>query len=105
MSIDLSTVFQVMPYAQNVAHAEVIHPAAQQAAATELARQEIKKEEQQVARLEEQDGAEAVKDQDEERRREARHPGKRRAHDAPADEETAPAHVSPWMGNIIDAKV
>jgi hypothetical protein len=105
MSIDLSTVLQVMPYAQNVAHAEVTHPAVQQATASELAMQQLKEEEKQVPKLEEQDAADAVNDEDEERRRGSRHPGKRQARDMPRDEHTTPAHVSPWTGNIIDAKI
>jgi len=105
MSIDLSTIFQVMPYAQNVAHAEVIHPAVQQATATELAKQHMKEEEQQVQKLEEQDGADAINDQDEKRRQEERHPGRRQARDMPTDEHTNPAHISPWTGNLVDAKI
>jgi DNA-binding protein H-NS len=105
MSIDLSTIFQVMPYAQNVAHAEVTHPAAQQATATELAKQHLKEEEQQVQKLEEQDAADAIKDQGGERRQEGRHPGKRQAREHPTDEHTNPAHISAWTGNLIDAKI
>ncbi|KUG28430.1 hypothetical protein ASZ90_001671 [hydrocarbon metagenome] len=105
MSIDLSTLFQVMPYAQNVAHAEVIHPGVQQATAAELALQRLKEEEKQVPKLEEQDAAESVSEQDEERRREKRHPHRRQARNPSGEEETAPARITPWTGNIIDAKI
>jgi hypothetical protein len=104
MSIDLSTVLQVMPYAQNVAHAEVIHPGVQQATAAELALQRLREEGEQVPTVEEQDAADSIKDQDEERRRDGRQPRKRQARN-PAEEETTPTHVTPWTGNIIDAKI
>jgi len=105
MSIDLSTVLQVMPYAQNVAHAEVIHPGVQQATAAELALQRLREESEQVPKLEEQDAADSITDQDEERRREGRQPRKRHAKPSAEDEETAPTHITPWTGNIIDAKI
>ncbi len=106
MSINLTTLVQVMPYAQNVAHAEVIHPTVQQAAATELAQQAMREEQKQVQKVEEQEAAESIKDEHPDQRREYGHSPQRRAK-APQDEEeqTTPAHVTPWTGNIIDAKV
>jgi hypothetical protein len=105
MSIDISTLFQAMPYAQNVAHAEVIQPVVQQTMAAELALQRMQEEEKQVPKLEEQDAAETVKDQDEERRREGRQPRKHQARQHDAPEDTNPTHITPWTGNIIDAKI
>ncbi len=105
MSIDLSTVLQVMPYAQNVAHAEVIHPGVQQATAAELALMRLREEGEQVPKVEEQDAAESITDQDEQRRRDGRQPRKRQARHPAEEEETTPTHVTPWTGSIIDAKI
>ncbi|QLA16416.1 hypothetical protein [Desulfolutivibrio sulfoxidireducens] len=105
MSINLTTIIQVMPYAQNVAHAEVIQPTVQQAAATDLAQIAMREEQTQVPKVEEQDGAESIKDENHQDRRQ-RHPlPKRHAQARPEEEETAPTHVTPWTGNIIDAKI
>jgi hypothetical protein len=104
MTINLTTTVQVMPYAQSVAHAEVIHPTVQQAAATEL-QQAMREENTQVPHVEEQDSMESIAEEDRNKRRERPPLPKRQARSRPEEEQTAPTHVTPWTGNIIDAKI
>lgn len=105
MSINLTTLFQVMPYAQNVAHAELALPQAQQAAASLMAQENLQKDQSQVQKVEEQDGAEAVKDENGGRKGGNRH--KRRRPSPEPEPECAPAasNASPWSGNIINRRI
>ena len=73
MSIDLTTIFQTMPYVQNVAHAELVQPEAALAASQEMARQALADQAKQPQRIEQQDAMESVGDQ-----RERRSPGQQR---------------------------
>ncbi len=104
MSIDLTTIFQTMPYVQNVAHAELVQPEAALAASQEMARQALADQAKQPQRIEQQDAMESVGDQ-----RERRSPGQqrqqRRRHAAPEPEETQASNPSPFAGHIIDRKI
>jgi len=107
MSINLTTLFQVMPYAQNVAHAEMVAPQAQQAAATLVAQEHLQKDQNLVQKVEEQDGAEAVKDENggrkggtgQRRRRAPKKP------EPDLDDAPAASNASPWSGNIINRRI
>ena len=104
MSIDLTTIFQTMPYVQNVAHAELVQPEAALAASQEMARQALADQAKQPQRIEQQDAMGSVGDQ-----RERRSPGqqrqqRRRAAPAP-EEETQASNPSPFAGHIIDRKI
>lgn len=107
MSINLTTLFQVMPYAQNVAHAEIALPQAQQAAATLMAQENLQKNQSQVQKVEEQEGAESVKDENSGRKGGTGHRRRRK----PPEPETAPesatsaSNASPWSGNIINRRI
>lgn len=104
MSIDLTTIFQTMPYVQNVAHAELVQPEAALAASQEMARQALADQAKQPQRIEQQDAMESVGDQ-----RERQSPGQRRQQrrrrDAPEPEETQASNPSPFAGHIIDRKI
>jgi hypothetical protein len=104
MSIDLTTIFQTMPYVQNVAHAELVQPEAALAASQEMARQLLADQAKQPQRIEQQDAMESVGDQ-----RERKSPGQqrqqRRRRAAPEPEETQASNPSPFAGHIIDRKI
>jgi hypothetical protein len=104
MSMDLTTVFQTMPYVQNVAHAELVHPEIQQAVTQVLAQQFLAEREKQTQRIEKQDAMTSV--QDDKRRQDKRQPG-RRSRRAPTagDETTQAANSTPFAGHIIDMKI
>ena len=104
MSIDLTTIFQTMPYVQNVAHAELVQPEAALAASQEMARQLLADQAKQPQRIEQQDAMESVGAQ-----RERKSPGQqrqqRRRRAAPEPEETQASNPSPFAGHIIDRKI
>ncbi|WP_428569556.1 MAG: hypothetical protein ACP59X_11355 [Solidesulfovibrio sp. DCME] len=106
MPIDLTTVFQTMPYVQNVAHAELVQPEAALAASQELARQALAEQAKQPQPVERQDAMDSVKD---DRRRQA--PGqqqphhRRRAQPEAEPEQTQASNPSPFAGHIIDRKI
>ena len=104
MPIDLTTVFQTMPYVQNVAHAELVQPEAALAASQEMARQLLADQAKQPQRIEQQDAMDSVGDQ-----RERQSPGQRRQQRrrraAPEPEETQASNPSPFAGHIIDRKI
>lgn len=105
MSIDLTTIFQTMPYAQNVAHAELVQPEAALAASQELARQALAEQNKQPQRIEEQDSLDSVTDQ-KERQASGQQQSFRQRRKAPAeDEETQASNPSPFAGHIIDRKI
>jgi len=104
MALDLTTIFQTMPYVQNVAQAELVNPEVQQAVAQVLTQQFLTKQNTQTARIEKQDALSTV--QDDRRRRHA--PGeqqKRRRAPAATEEETQAGRSSPFAGHIIDMKI
>jgi len=102
--MDLTTVFQTMPYVQNVAHAELVHPEIQQAVAQVLAQQYLAKREKQTQRIEKQDTLATVQD---ERNPQGKEASRRRARRAPAaaETETQAANSTPFAGHIIDVKI
>jgi hypothetical protein len=104
MSIDLTTIFQAMPYAQNVAHAELVHPEAQLAASQAFAQQLLTEEKKQTAKIEQQDAAETVGEEKQHKKSDHPPPHTRRAQQ-PEAEETQPSNPTPFAGHIIDKKI
>ncbi len=105
MAIDLTTIFQAIPYVQNVAHAELVHPEAQLAASQALAQQVLADQQKQAARIEKQDGAETVGDNRQRQAPGQRRPRSRRPPPPTGEEETRPSNPTPFAGNIIDKKI
>lgn len=107
MPIDLTTVFQAVPYVQNVAHAEQVNPEAQAMATQALAQQALAKEHEQTQRIEKQDGADSVRD--DEQRKGGGHGRQRRRHAAAnaetQEEMTQASNSTPFAGHIINMKV
>lgn len=104
MSIDLTTIFQAMPYTQNVAHAELVQPEAALAASQEMARQVLADQAKQPQRIEQQDSLDSVGDQ-KERQAPGQRQFKRRRQAQPEAEETQASNPSPFAGHIIDRKI
>jgi len=105
MSINLTTLFQVMPYAQNVAHAEMVLPQAQQAAATLLAQENLQKSQSQIQKVDEQEGAESVKDENGGRKGGTEHRRRRKPPEPEPEIAQAASNASPWSGNIINRRI
>jgi hypothetical protein len=106
MPIDLTTVFQAVPYVQNVAHAELVSPEAQLVASQALAQQTLTEQHKQTQRIEKQDAMDTVRD--EEKRRGAGQQRQRRARAAKpeVDEEaTQGSNSTPFAGHIVNMKV
>jgi hypothetical protein len=104
MSIDLTTIIQAMPYAQNVAQAELVHPDAQLAASQAFAQQVLAEQQKQTPRIEQQDAAETVGDRNRRQKQDRRQMRSRRA-PPPETEETQPSNPTPFAGHIIDRKI
>lgn len=108
MSINLTTLVQVMPYAQNVAHAELVHPQVQQAVAAQAAQESLRHENEQVQKTEKQDGPATVK---EDGRRNGGGASGRRRQKRPEPEPQAEddagqgASFTPFAGHIINMKI
>ncbi|UJX40465.1 hypothetical protein K9F62_17450 [Desulfovibrio sp. JY] len=104
MSIDLTTIFQAMPYVQNVAHAELVQPDAALASAQVLAQQALAEQRKQPQRIEEQSAMDSVGD---ERQRQAggEQQHRPRRHPEPEPEETQASNTSPFAGQIINLKI
>lgn len=104
MSIDLTTIFQALPYAQNVAHAELVHPDASLAATQAMAQQVLAEQNKQTQRIEKQDAAETVGDQ---KQRQPKDQGQHRPRRAPRPEpeETQASNPTPFAGHIINMKI
>ena len=105
MPIDLTTVFQAVPYVQNVAHAELVNPEAQLLASQALAQQVLTEQNKQTQRIEQQDAMDSV--HDEEKRQGS---GQRRSRRAkglakPEAEETQASNSTPFAGHIINLKI
>ncbi len=104
MSIDLTTVFQAMPYAQNVAHAELVHPEIHLAVSQVLAQQALAEQNKQTPRIEKQDAMGTVQDKGQRQAPGQRRPLPRR-HPPAESEETQSANPTPFAGHILDMKV
>jgi hypothetical protein len=104
MSIDLTTIFQAIPYAQNVAHAELVHPEAQLASSQAFAQQMLAEEKKQTAKIEQQDSAETVNEEKQRQKSDHPPPHARQARQTEA-EETQPSNPTPFAGHIIDKKI
>jgi len=104
MSIDLTTVFQLMPYAQNVAHADLVHPGASLVAAQTQAQQALAEQNKQTQPIEPQEGADAVGDEKQHEKPEHRQSKGRGQHRA-EEEETQASNSTPFAGHIINMKV
>jgi len=104
MSIDLTTVFQVMPYAQNVAHAELVQPDAQLAASQLLAQQALAEQNKQTSRIEQQEAMDSVTEDRQRQPSGQQHAGSRRKHQ-PEEEETQTGNSTPFAGHIINVKI
>ncbi|EHJ46856.1 hypothetical protein DFW101_0840 [Solidesulfovibrio carbinoliphilus subsp. oakridgensis] len=106
MSIDLTTVFQALPYAQNVAHAELVQPQAGLAASQLLAEQVLAEQNKQTPRIEQQDAADTVGDKEQQGRQardQRQHRPRRPA--PPEAEETQASNPTPFAGHIINMKI
>ncbi|MEA4857324.1 MAG: hypothetical protein AAGU21_00715 [Solidesulfovibrio sp.] len=104
MPIDLTTVFQTMPYVQNVAHAELVQPQAALAASQEMARQALADQAKQPQKIDQQDAMDAVKD-DRERQAPGQHQPRGRRRPQPEPEQTQASNASPFAGHIVDRKI
>ncbi|KHK04383.1 hypothetical protein [Desulfovibrio sp. TomC] len=104
MPIDLTTVFQAVPYVQNVAHAELVNPQAQLMAAQTLAQQVLVEQNKQTQRIEQQEALDSV--HDEEKKNASGRRRSRRGKQVQADtEETQASNSTPYAGHIINMKV
>ncbi|MHC1789265.1 hypothetical protein [Solidesulfovibrio sp.] len=105
MPIDLATVFQAVPYVQNVAHAALVNPEAQLVASQALAQQAIEQQNKQTQRIEQQDGLDTVRDEDK-KQGANQHQSRRRQRAAkPEPEETQASNSTPFAGHIINVKI
>lgn len=103
MALDLTTVFQTMPYVQNVAQAELVSPEVQQAVAQVLAQQFLDEQKKQTQRVEKQETMATVQDDRQKQHATGRQPrGARRKR---ATEETQTGNTNPFAGHIIDMKI
>jgi hypothetical protein len=110
MSLDssLPVLLAQMAHVEKIAHDEMVHPVAQQAAAKQNAADELKREQSAVEKTPQSEDAQAVVDKDG-RKGAGGHARKRRAKPPPQndEEEEQPerAAKSPWQGNILNVKV
>ena len=105
MPIDLTTIFQAVPYVQNVAHAELVSPEAQQLAAQVQARQALAEQHKQTQRIEQQEAMDSVRDEEKKGRPDRRRP-RRDKHDQPPEaDETQASNSTPFAGHIINMKI
>jgi len=105
MPIDLTTIFQAIPYVQNVAHAELVNPQAQLAASQAMAQQFLTEQKKQTARVEKQDGMETVSDQRQHQKPGYRKMRPRRPAKPEEAEETQPSNPTPFAGHLVDKKI
>ena len=105
MGLDLTTVIQSMPYVQNVAQAELVNPAAQQAATQLLAQEFLAKQQSQTPPVEKQESMSTVQDDRQQRHGTGGQP-QHRAKRPPAEpEDTQTGNATPFAGHIIDMKI
>lgn len=104
MSIDLTTVFQALPYVQNVAHAELVQPQAGLAASQAVAERFLAEQNKQTPRIEQQDAADSVGDEKQGHQPKDQPPHRRRRA-APEAEETQASNPTPFAGHIINMKI
>jgi len=104
MSIDLTTIFQAIPYVQNVAHAELVQPEVSLAASQVLAQQALTEQNKQTPRIEQQDAADAVGDQ-KQRQSQGQRQRRSRRHPEPESQETQASNPTPFAGHIINLKI
>lgn len=106
MSIDLTTIFQAIPYVQNVAHAELVHPEASLAASQVLAQQALTEQNKQTPRIEQQDATDAVGDEKQRQSQGQRqHRPRRQPEPEPGSQETQASNPTPFAGHIINLKI
>lgn len=101
---DLTLLIQQTPHVASLAQAEHNHPERQRLAMVEAVQQTVKRDEEKVQKAEKPDTAKAVGDEE---REQARGQQQRKKHAAPEQEDTssAPSHVSPFAGKIVDITV
>lgn len=105
MPIDLTTIFQAVPYVQNVAHAELVQPEAQLVAAQALAQQALTDQHKQPQRIEQQDATDSVRDEEKKGRPDQRRSKRRAQLMQPESEETQASNSTPFAGRIINVKI
>lgn len=105
MSIDLPTVIQVMPYAAQVAQADMDRPEIQMAVTQALAQQALEDANKQTQPVEEQEALATVRDDTKEGHGRGKPFQRQRRDREPEDEETQSADASPFAGQIIDLKI
>jgi hypothetical protein len=104
MSLDLPTVIQAMPYAAQVAQADMAHPEIQMAITQVLAQQMLDNQNKQAQPIEQQEALATVRDDARGRGRDNPRQRRRQA-PAPQTEETQSGDDSPFAGQIIDLKI
>lgn len=105
MPIDLTTIFQAVPYVQNVAHAELVSPEAQQLAAQVQARQALAEQHKQTQRIEQQEAMDSVRDEEKKGRPGRRRPRRDKQDQPPEADETQASNSTPFAGHIINMKI
>ena len=105
MPIDLTTIFQAIPYVQNVAHAELVRPEAQLLASQALAQQAVTDQKKQPQRIEQQDAMDSVRDEEKRKDPGQRHPRRKAQLAVPESEETQSSNSTPFAGHIINVKI
>jgi len=93
-----------MPNLQGMAAAQLAHPEVQQVFAQQMALQLQKDQHQQVQKVEKQEAAVQVKDEDDSRQSGRQHQRSGRQHAQEEREERTPS-PSPWVGHLLDRKV
>lgn len=105
MSIDLTTIFQAMPYVQNVAHAELVQPEAALNASQVMAQQALAEQNKQTQRIEEQNAMDEVGDEQQRHASGQQQKFRRHRSPEPEPEETQASNPSPFAGQIINLKI
>lgn len=105
-NLNITTLIAQLPYLSNVAHAEAVHPEVQQAATAQMAQQALKDQNEQVQKIDAQDGSEPISDEDERRRgRGGQRRAQRRAAPPAQEEPVVVSNASPWVGLLVNTKV
>ncbi|WP_243312226.1 hypothetical protein [Fundidesulfovibrio agrisoli] len=102
--INITAPIVQMPNLQGMAAAQLAHPEVQQVFAQQMALQIQKDQQHQVQKVEKQESAVMVKDEDSSRQS-AQHQQQPRRQRHPDEGEDAPPSSSPWIGHLLDKKV
>jgi hypothetical protein len=105
--VDLPMLVSQLPVVQQIANTQHMAPEVQQSLAAPVVAQQQKLEQEKVQTVDKQDPATPItRERRDGRRRRRMQQRPRQAAPKPEErEETAPANVSPWAGNILDMKI